>query len=126
MILAVPVGAVAPLHARLRLVKSEWGGLANLSSEICALFAVWLEFRDFDALTISVVFLRLNDVFFLLELRFVPWLKTVEVSTIVFQFYQVTNSYHFNGKLRLTKLTLNFPDFFESPERMSFETKIIS
>ena len=30
------MGAVAPPHTRLRLVKSEWGGLANLSSEICA------------------------------------------------------------------------------------------
>src|SRR5258705_3847638 len=52
--LAVPVGAVAPPYTRLRLVKSEWGGLANLSSEIlCALFAVWQEFLDFDALTIA-------------------------------------------------------------------------
>src|SRR5258705_3425171 len=122
MILAVPVGAVAPLHTRLRLVKSEWGGLANLSSEICALFAVWQELLDFDALAISVVFLCSNDIFFLLDLCFVPWLKTVEVSTIVFQFYQVTNSNQLNAKLRLTKLTLNFPDLFESPGSMSLET----
>src|SRR5258705_6633342 len=122
-----------------------WSGLANRSSEICALFAVWQEFLGFDALTIaychthtgcfkavctnfngrfvfvfveaflsdvsigelqnfllavwqefldfdvlaiSVVFLCSNDVFFLLDLHFVPWLKTVGVSTIVFQFYQ--------------------------------------
>src|SRR5258705_11298014 len=32
--LEVPVGAVAPPHTRLRLVKSEWGGLAKLSPDI--------------------------------------------------------------------------------------------
>src|SRR5258705_782298 len=53
MILAVPVGAVAPLHTRLRLVNSEWGGLENLSSEICALFAVWQEFLHFEEFTIA-------------------------------------------------------------------------
>src|SRR5258705_1238087 len=119
MILAVPVGAVAPPHTRLKLVKSEWGGLANLSSEICALFAVWQEFLDFDALTISVVFLCSNEVFFLMDLCFVLWLKTVEVSTIVFQFYQVTNYNQLNAKLSASKLTLNFPDFFVSTGIMS-------
>src|SRR5258705_12038329 len=56
----------------------------------------------------------------LLELCFVPWLKTVEVSTIVFQFYQVTNSNQLNGKVRLTKLNLNFSDFFKSPESLHY------
>src|SRR5258705_8605303 len=37
----------------LRLVNSEWGGLANLSSEICALFAVWQEFLHFEEFTIA-------------------------------------------------------------------------
>src|SRR5258705_3020568 len=51
--LAVPVGVVAPPHTRLRLVNSEWGGLANFSSEICALFAVWQEFLHFEEFTIA-------------------------------------------------------------------------
>src|SRR5258705_10388172 len=37
----------------LRLVNSEWGGLANLSSKICALFAVWQEFLHFEEFTIA-------------------------------------------------------------------------
>ena len=36
-ILAVPVGAVAPPHTLLRLVKLEWSGLANRTSEIYVL-----------------------------------------------------------------------------------------
>src|SRR5258705_10860893 len=82
MKLAVPVGAVAPPHTRLRLVKSEWGGLANLSSEIYVLSSQ--SGKSFLTLMCSpsLVFLCLNDVFFLLDLHFVPWLKTAEVSTI--------------------------------------------
>src|SRR5258705_1205325 len=48
--LAEPVGAVSPPQARLRLVKSEWGGLANLSSEI------WSPISDnfLDCMVLSV------------------------------------------------------------------------
>ena len=52
LLLAVPVGASAPLHP-FTACQVGLGRVGKPQLEICALFAVWPEFLDFDALTIA-------------------------------------------------------------------------